>query len=336
VVAAADGSTASYTVSVAVASISAKAITAFSLNGTPGVIYGPNIIVTVPFGTAVNALAASFTTTGESLVVGGTSQVSGTTVNDFTGPVTYVVTAADGSTASYSVLVNVAANTAKAMTGFSLAGTTGLINGQGISVTVPFGTAVNALAASFTTTGESVVVDGTSQVSGTTVDDFTTPVTYVVTAADSTTASYPVSVNVAANTAKAITGFSLASVAPAVNCQTLSNGLIACSSSISAPPLAPVAGAIDGNNILITLPVGGTYPANLAATFETTGESVTVNSVTQISGSTVNGFFAGPVTYVVTAADGSTASYTVKVVASDPLCFFTVVPGGSATTTTCS
>ena len=88
----------------------AKAITAFSFQGlTPpviGVINGAahTIALTVPPATDLRALVATFTTTGASVTVGGTPQVSGTTANDFTNPVTYKVTADDASTQDYNVV----------------------------------------------------------------------------------------------------------------------------------------------------------------------------------------------------------------------------------------
>ena len=91
----------------------AKAITAFSFQGlTPpvtGVINeaAHTIAVTVPRATDVHALVATFTTTGAAVAVGGTPQVSGTTANDFSSPVTYKVTADDGSTQDYTVTVTV-------------------------------------------------------------------------------------------------------------------------------------------------------------------------------------------------------------------------------------
>ena len=89
---------------------SAKAITAFAFvsPAVTGTISGTAIAVTVPYGTDVTKLVAAFTTTGASVVVGTTTQVSGTTANNFTGPVTYTVSAADGSTSSYTVTVTVA------------------------------------------------------------------------------------------------------------------------------------------------------------------------------------------------------------------------------------
>ncbi len=86
---------------------STKAISSFSLAGVAGTIdeAGKTVSVTLPAGTAVTALVATYTSTGVGVAVGATPQVSGTTANDFTLPVTYVVTAEDGSTASYLVTV---------------------------------------------------------------------------------------------------------------------------------------------------------------------------------------------------------------------------------------
>lgn len=70
-------------------------------------VNGTSIAVTVPFGTDVTALVASLTTTGASVAVGGTPQVSGSTANDFMNPAVYTVTAADSSTVDYTITVTV-------------------------------------------------------------------------------------------------------------------------------------------------------------------------------------------------------------------------------------
>jgi len=147
----------------------------------------------------VTNLVATFTTTGASVTVVATGpQTSGTTANNFTNPVVYTVTAADTTTATYTVTVTVAQNFAKAITAYSLAGVTGSIAGSTISVTMPFGTDVTNLVATFTTTGASVTVVATGpQTSGTTANNFTNPVVYTVTAADTTTATYSVTVSLA-------------------------------------------------------------------------------------------------------------------------------------------
>jgi hypothetical protein len=59
----------------------------------------------VPYETNVTALVGTFTTSGTSVYVGSTAQVSGETANNFTSPVVYTVTAEDGSTVAYTVTV---------------------------------------------------------------------------------------------------------------------------------------------------------------------------------------------------------------------------------------
>jgi phosphotransferase system HPr-like phosphotransfer protein len=267
---------------------SAKDITAFSFTSLSlsGTISGTDITISAPYGTTVTALVATFTTTGSSVKVGSTVQISGTTANDFTSSVTYTVTAADNSTKTYTVTVNVATGNEKEITAFSFASlsATGTISGTNIAVTVPYGTDVTSLAATFATTGSSVKIGSTVQVSGTTANDFTSPVTYTVTAINSTTQSYTVTVTIAA-APKEITAFSFASLS--------------------------VTGTISGTNIAVSVPTGTDVTA-LAASFTTTGASVTVGVTTQVSGTTTNDF-TSPVTYVVTGADGLTQSYTVTV-----------------------
>jgi len=167
-----------------------------------GVIDGTNIAIMVPDNTNMKALVATFSTTGASVKVGSTIQVSGVTPNDFTTPTIYVVTAADSTTKSFSVSV-----TSKELTSFrflaarnTAAGLKedciGVIQGTNIALTVPFGVSVSSLVATFETTGVEVRVGSVVQVSGVTANDFTNPVTYVVTGADSATKSYTVTVTV--------------------------------------------------------------------------------------------------------------------------------------------
>jgi uncharacterized delta-60 repeat protein len=92
---------------------SEKTITAFSITDpvATGVIVEAThtIAVTVPYNTDLNALKATFTTTGASVKIGSTVQESGKTVNDFTNstinPLIYTVTAADASPQDYKVTV---------------------------------------------------------------------------------------------------------------------------------------------------------------------------------------------------------------------------------------
>ncbi len=311
---------------IGVAPSSTKAITAYSLVAYPAAVVTINeplktIAVIVPSGTSVKALVAKFTSTGAgSPTVGGVNQVSGTTPNDFTLPKPYIVTAADGTTATYTVTVTVASISAKDISSFSFAAypaAIGTITGSAspfdIAVTVPSGTVVTNLVATFATTGTGVKVAAVSQVSGTTANDFTTPKAYVVTAADSTTATYRVTVTVASASAKAIGSYSFATIPGAV-------GVI----SGSASPFA------------IAVPVpNGTSLTGLNATFVTTGVSVTVGGLTQVSGTTLNNFPAAPssLAYTVHAADGTTAIYNVTVNVASAT---TVLPGAGTNPTVLS
>lgn len=67
--------------------------------------------IEVEYGTDVTALVATFSLSeGATAAVGATPQVSGTTANNFTSPVTYVVTALDASTQNWTVTVTVEDN----------------------------------------------------------------------------------------------------------------------------------------------------------------------------------------------------------------------------------
>jgi hypothetical protein len=294
-VVAADGSTQAYVVTVTIAPNTSKALTAFSFTSpvATGTINesAKTAVVSLPFGTDVTALVATFASTGASVKVGSTAQTSGTTANNFTSPVTYTVVAADGSTQAYVVTVTVGQNTAKALTGFSFTNpaASGTIteSSKTVAVSVPFGTDVTALVATFVSTGASVKVGTVVQTSGTTPNNFTSPVTYTVVAADGSTQAYVVTVTVGANTAKTLTSFSFAS--PAVS------GTITESAK----------------TVALTVPFGTDVTA-LKATFVSTGASVKVGAVVQTSGTTPN-TFTSPVTYTVVADDGGTQAYVVTV-----------------------
>jgi hypothetical protein len=178
---------------------SKKEITEFSINGIEGTINKTDKSIEIagmPFDTDVSALVATFTTTGESVKVDTTVQTSGETPNDFTNPVIYTVTAEDNSTQDYVVTVTLAPSPQKAITAFSLGESIGTIHEteKTIAVSLSAGTDITALIATYTTTGVSVKVGSIFQASGQTANDFTNPVVYTVTAADTTTQDYTVTV----------------------------------------------------------------------------------------------------------------------------------------------
>jgi Ice-binding-like len=289
VVSAADATTSSYTVTVTVAPSDAKSITSFSLDGVAGTINSATkaISVVMPFGTSVTSLIETFTTTGSQVSAGGATQVSGLTSENYTSPVIYVVSAADASTSSYTVTVSIAPSSAKLLAAYSLSGVTGIINNANktISVYLPYGSSVIDLIATFTTTGATINVGGTPQVSSTTSNNFTLPVVYTVTASDASTASYTVTVTLAPSNEKLLTAFSISGIAGTINQAT--------------------------KEINVVMPRGTSVTA-LIDTFSTTGASIAVGTTNQISGTTINNF-TSPVSFLVTAVDGSTSSYTVNV-----------------------
>jgi len=182
-------------------------VTGVITEGTPGIIS-----VTVPYGTPPAALKASFNTSGTAVTVAGSPQISGLTPNDFTSPVTYRVYAADGSFKEYLVTVVVAPSSAREITAFSfgtaqnpflISNVTGsIVEGDpgSINLVVPYRTPVSSLVATFTTTGVRVSLDGLDQLSTVTANDFTSPRTYTVHAADGSSRQYVVTVTVAPHT----------------------------------------------------------------------------------------------------------------------------------------
>jgi hypothetical protein len=90
-----------------------------------------------------------------------------------------------------------------------------------------------------------------------------------------------------------------------------------------------VVGVFDGTDIALEVP-NGTDTTALVASFGTTGKSVSVGSVVQTSGMTVNSF-ATPVAYKVAAEDGSAKSYLVTVTVADPLIVHDTTPPGALT-----
>jgi len=302
-VTAANGTSKVYTVTVHVALNPAKDIDSFVFRAVnnpalsadvTGTIGTNTVDLTVPYGTNLSAMVPTITITGSSV-----NPASGA-VQAFTSGVgkTYTVTAANSTAKGYTVTVHVALNPTKDITSFIFTAAynsgltsdvTGTVGTNTVNLTVPYGTSLSALVPTITITGSSVnPASGVAQ-------SFTNGVgkTYTVTAADSSTKNYTVTVTVALNPAKNITAFSFTS---------------------SANPgklIDTEIGTINGTNISVTVPPL-TVVTGLVATFSITGTSVAVGSTLQTSGTTANNF-TNPVIYSVMAADGSTEDYTVTV-----------------------
>jgi len=300
-----DGTTREYTVYVKKTLNSAKSITSFSFPEFDPPAEGSisdkskTIAVTVPYGTNVTSLKASFTTSPEAIVkIGKVTQVSGETENDFTKPVTYTVAAQDGSVRDYTVTVTVALSNEKLMKefGFAVPKAAGIIDedSRNISIKVPYNTELNGLKAVFGSSDNSIVRIGeVEQKSGETANDFRNSVTYIVVAQDGSIRDYNVTVAPAAVDEKKMAGFNLK-----------------VGSTI-------VKGVIDEASRTIRLIVPkGTSVESLIAAFIYTGKSIAVDGTPQISEETVNDFSRN-VVYTITAYDDTTLEYTVTVTVSE-------------------
>ncbi len=266
----------------------------FSVPPVFGLISDSKVSVVVPFFTNRTRLKAGFTHNGSRVDINGVTQETGITENNFTGIQKYRITARDGNSKIYDVEVKNASSNSKELMSFGFVNpeVTGFITGNinssnaiKITVGVPFGTNVSNLVARFTITGNSINIAGASQTSGVTGNNFSSPVTYTVVAADGTTKTYEVTVVVGGTDSKDILSFGFLSLG--------------------------VTGTITGTNINLTLPAG-ISAFNQIPFFTTNGKTVKVSGNVQISNSTAIDF-SSAVIYTVEANDGSTKNYTVNV-----------------------
>ncbi|MBU2997458.1 DUF5018 domain-containing protein [Cellulophaga baltica] len=280
VVTAEDSSTQEYTVTVTSPTLSTtNSITQFTIDGVEGTITDTDIALTLPAGTDVSALTPTIVHTGETI-----SPASGV-AQDFTDPVIYTVTAEDSSTQEYTVTVtSPTLSTTNSITQFTIHGVDGTITGTDIALTLPAGTDVSALTPTIVHTGETI-----SPASGT-AQDFTDTVVYSVTAKDSSTQEYTVTVT-----------------SPTLN----------TTNSITQFTIDEVEGTITDTDIALTLPAG-TDVSSLTPTIVHTGETIS-------PASDVAQDFSNPVVYTVTAEDNSIQEYTITVMT--PMPFFNEITG---------
>ncbi len=189
-----------------------KDLTAFGFKGVSTLkteVKTGTIEVTVPYGTDPASLIAVFDLTGVSVSVDGVEQISGTTVNDFTSPVTYMVAAEDGSTISFAVtvIVEIGFDSFKFLNsdnGYKLdADLEGVISGYEINFKIEYSDNVDHIVESLVPTyenpGDIIEVDSVEQISGLSSNDFTYPVIYTVTSDDGRTAEYTVNIFITVN-----------------------------------------------------------------------------------------------------------------------------------------
>ncbi|TCO06080.1 DUF5018 domain-containing protein, partial [Natronoflexus pectinivorans] len=266
-----------YLVTVTLAPNNEALITSFSISGQTGLIDDDagTISITMPFGTDLTSLSPVIEFS-ENATVDPQSGVA----QNFSDPLTYTVTAEDETTSKeYLVTVTLAPNNEALITSFSISGQTGVIDNDAgtISITMPFGTDLTSLTPVIELS-ENASIDPESGVA----QNFSDPLTYTVTAEDETTSKeYLVTVTLAPNNEALITSFSISG-------QT---GLI----------------DDDAGTISITLPFG-TDLTSLSPVIEFS-ENATVDPQSGVAQN-----FSDPVTYTVTAEDGTTSKeYLVTV-----------------------
>lgn len=146
-------------------------------------VYGQKAELILPAGSEVFALTPALLHRGVRVIPSGTAR-------DFTSPQIYGVIARDGRRRDYEVTIRVAAASDKELTHFELAPVVGTITGGEVSLSLPAGSDLRALIPSrLQHTGKSISPSADEP------QDFTQPVTYVVTAADGSTRSYEVHVD---------------------------------------------------------------------------------------------------------------------------------------------
>ncbi|MDR1342860.1 MAG: FG-GAP-like repeat-containing protein [Prevotellaceae bacterium] len=294
-----NGEVESYTVTVVKNYYTGTDIISFAVDGGSVEIVGTGITLTYAAGVAVDRanLTPTFTlSAGAKVYVENAEQASGVTVQDFTDPVAYKVVAEDGTTeAIYTVTVVKNYYTEKMITSFAVGNDEATINEEGtktITLTYPRLTVVNLknLTPTFALSlGATAIVGETLQVSGSTVNDFSSTVQYVVTAEDGSSVIYNVTITVYKNPYKSITLFEVGT-----NSATISGD-------------AKTITLTYGKGVMVNL-------ANLVPTFAVSeGATVYVGVAEQESGITPQDF-TNPVDYRVVAEDGTEATYTVTVV----------------------
>lgn len=264
---------------------SEKEITEFSIGSlaanAKGIVDQKAKTVTfkVPAGTDVKALVPMVMVSKYATVVpaSGVSQ-------DFTAPVTYTVTAEDGSKQTFTVTVIVMSGD-KEIKSFKFAGLTpavvGGINKETgtIKLSVPFGTNVKELVPTIEISEKATVTPaaGVKQ-------DFTKPVVYTVAAEDGSKREYTVTVEAGKSTEKQLLEFKFAGISPAV-----------------------VATVDEGKKTVKAVVPFGTNVKALVPTLSVSANA-TVNPASGVATD-----FTSDVQYTVTAQDGSKQAYTVSV-----------------------
>jgi hypothetical protein len=242
------------------------------------------IVVIAPIGTDPGALKPTVS-------VNDGSSYTPEGVQDFSHPLTFTVTSAAGISRDYTVTVQVTQSDSASIELFQFrsvdnfeqgwtADAVGSIDGTAISVTAPYGTDCTSLNPTITWMGARIEPDDGAR-------DFSSPVTYTVTAESGVSNDYVVTVEVALSNVASIESFQF---------RTDDNVERGWASNVS--------GVIDGTDITVTAPYG-TDCSSLKPTIEWTGAGIEPDDGARD--------FSAPVTYTITAESGVSRDYEVTV-----------------------
>jgi len=259
-----------------------KQITEFSIT-TPSsslkaVINELNISITVPKDVDISALIPTIKISDKAQIFPLANKAQ-----DFTKPVTYTITAEDGSTQDYTVSIEIEKSKNCTISEFSFEQfnpvVTGFISNFTIELTIPIGADLKKLVPNI------VISDNASISPQTGIEtNFSNPVTYTITAEDKTVQKYIVTVNIAKNSENKILEFKFEEFTPALT------------------------GIIDdeNNTVKVTVPWAEKYDIYSMIPSIVVSELATINPE---SGKENN--FKISQDYTVTAEDNSTKTYTV-------------------------
>lgn len=176
----ATGETSEYTVRIVNAERSDNTLVDFVYAGRHARIDGDKVELTLPAGSDLSALTPMVLHRGARVIPSGTPR-------NFATPQVYGVIARDSTRRDYEVTIRVAAPSDKELTAFVLAPTAASITGNEVALVLPAGTDLRALKPSLLQhTGKSISPSADEP------QDFSKPVSYVVTAADDSKQSYEV------------------------------------------------------------------------------------------------------------------------------------------------
>jgi hypothetical protein len=278
-VTAADGSTATYTVTLNVAVLSSvKTLATFTVNGSATT---NGATIDLPAGTTSVSVVATPTDAGATAsVAGATGLVSGN------NSLVVTVTAANGTTATYTVTLNVAALSGdKSLAVFTVNGNAVVDGG---SVSLPAGTTSVSVVATPTDSNAGATIAGrTGLVGG------ANSLVVTVTAANGTTATYTVTLNVAVlSTVKTLSLFTVNGSAVTSGATVELAAGTAAVTVVATPTSSAASVAINGRTGLVTgnntLSVVVTAEDGTTATYTVTLKVLALSNDTSISSITIN------------------------------------------------